>query len=155
MNLVTPLTVALQAPLPMGFSRQEHWSGLPFPSPRDLPDPRIKPRSPALQADSLPLSYERSPAFWVVSPQTWAHSQQQRALDAGPGWDLVMEHEGGNSRGHLSENGVSLRKAFIWLMTALKTGMLFSHKSMLELVHSGVIQPHGDFELASLLSPWS
>ena len=40
-------------PLSMGFSRQEHWSGLPFPSPRDLPDPGIKPRS-ALQADSLP-----------------------------------------------------------------------------------------------------
>ena len=37
-----------------GFSRQEYWSGLPFPSPEDLPNPRIKPRSPALQADSLP-----------------------------------------------------------------------------------------------------
>jgi len=38
----------------MGFSRQEYWSGLPFPSPGDLPDPRIKPRFPALQADALP-----------------------------------------------------------------------------------------------------
>ena len=38
----------------MGFSKQEYWSGLPFPSPGDLPDPRIEPRSPALQADSLP-----------------------------------------------------------------------------------------------------
>ena len=38
----------------MGFSRQEYWSGLPFPSPGDLPDPGIKPRSPALQADTLP-----------------------------------------------------------------------------------------------------
>ena len=38
----------------MEFSRQEYWSGLPFPSPGDLPDPGIKPRSPALQADSLP-----------------------------------------------------------------------------------------------------
>ena len=46
-------TVALQAPLSMGFSRQEYWSGLPFPSPGDLPDPRIKLRSPALQVDSL------------------------------------------------------------------------------------------------------
>ena len=46
-------TVALQAPPSMGFSRQEYWSGLPFPSPGDLPDPRIKPRSPALQADAL------------------------------------------------------------------------------------------------------
>ena len=49
----TPWTVTRQAPLSMGFSRQEYWSGLPFPSPGDLPDPGIKPRSPALQADAL------------------------------------------------------------------------------------------------------
>ena len=48
---VTRWTVALQAPLSMGFSRQEYWSGLPFPSPGNLPDPRIKLGSPALQAD--------------------------------------------------------------------------------------------------------
>ena len=46
----TPWTVAYQALPSMGFSRQECWSGLPFPSPRDLPDPGIKPRSPTLQA---------------------------------------------------------------------------------------------------------
>ena len=50
----TPWTVACQAPLFMGFSRKEYWSGLPFPSPGDLPDPGIEPGSPALQADSLP-----------------------------------------------------------------------------------------------------
>ena len=49
----TPWTVAYQAPLSMGFSRQECWSGLPFPSPGDLPNPGIEPRSPALQVDSL------------------------------------------------------------------------------------------------------
>ena len=43
-----------QAPLSMEFSRQEYWSGLPFPSPGDLPDPGIKPKSPTLQADALP-----------------------------------------------------------------------------------------------------
>ena len=48
------VTVALQAPPSMGFSRQEYWSGLPFPSPGDLPDPGIEPGSPALQADALP-----------------------------------------------------------------------------------------------------
>ena len=53
LTLVTPWTVACQAPLSMGFSRQEYWSGLPFPSPGDLPDPGVKPGSPALQADSL------------------------------------------------------------------------------------------------------
>ena len=51
---MTPCTVARQAPLSMGFSRQGYWSGLPFPSPGDLPNPGIEPRSPALQADSLP-----------------------------------------------------------------------------------------------------
>jgi len=50
---MTPWTVAHQAPLSIGFSRQEHWSGLPFPSSGDLPDPGIKLMSPALQADSL------------------------------------------------------------------------------------------------------
>ena len=50
----TPWTVAYQASLSMRFSRQGYWSGLPFPSPRDLPDPGIKLGSPALQADALP-----------------------------------------------------------------------------------------------------
>ena len=49
----TPWTVACQAPPSMGFSRQEYWSGLTFPSPGDLPNPGIEPKFPALQADSL------------------------------------------------------------------------------------------------------
>ena len=48
----TPWTIAHQAPPSMEFSRQEYWSGLPFPSPGDLPDPGIEPRSPALWADT-------------------------------------------------------------------------------------------------------
>ena len=61
---VTPRAVAHQAPLSMGFSRQKYWSGLSFPSSRDLPDPGIKTEStasPALQADTLPLSQWGSP----------------------------------------------------------------------------------------------
>ena len=54
LTLETPWTGAHQAPLSIRFSRQEYWSGLPFPSPGDLPDPGIKPRTPALKADSLP-----------------------------------------------------------------------------------------------------
>ena len=50
---VTPWTVACQAPLSMGFSRQEYCSELPFPSPGDLPDPGIEPGSPTLEADAL------------------------------------------------------------------------------------------------------
>ena len=50
---VTPWAVAYQAPPSMGFSRQEYWSGLPFPSPGDLPNPGIEPQSPTFQADTL------------------------------------------------------------------------------------------------------
>ena len=53
-TFATPWTIALEASLSVGFSRQEYWSGLPFPSPGDLPNPGIEPVSPALQADSLP-----------------------------------------------------------------------------------------------------
>ena len=53
--LVTPWTVDHQAPLSMGLSRQEYWSGFPCPPPGDLPNPGVEPRSPAWQADSLPL----------------------------------------------------------------------------------------------------
>ena len=58
---VTPWTVAHQAPLSVEFSRPEHWSGLPFPFPGDLPNPVIKPRSLTLQADSLPAELSRKP----------------------------------------------------------------------------------------------
>ena len=75
-------TVISQAPLSTGFSRQEYWSGLPFPTPRDLPDPGIEPKSlssstlagrffatepcgkPSLQADSLPSEPPRKPYKW-------------------------------------------------------------------------------------------
>ena len=50
----TPWTIAYQAPPSMEFSRQEYWSGWPFPSPRDLSNPGIKPRSPTLQPENLP-----------------------------------------------------------------------------------------------------
>ena len=53
-SFAIPWTAAGQAPPSVGFSRQEYWSGLPFPSPGDLLNPGIKPRSPALQADALP-----------------------------------------------------------------------------------------------------
>ena len=58
---VTPRTIARQTPLSMGFPRQEYWSRLPFLSPKDLPDPGIEPRSPAVQADSLPTELRGNP----------------------------------------------------------------------------------------------
>ena len=67
---VTLWTVAYQAPPSMGFSRQEYWSGLPFPSPGDLPDPGTEPRSPALEADALtsePPGKLKVDVFWELS----------------------------------------------------------------------------------------
>ena len=61
LTLVTPWTVAHQAPLSIGFSRQEYWSVLSFPSPEDLPDSGNKPASPALEADSSPTELLRKP----------------------------------------------------------------------------------------------
>ena len=60
---VTPWTVARQTPLSMGFSRQEYWSGLPFPSPGDLSNLGIEPGSPALQADALSSEPPGKPHF--------------------------------------------------------------------------------------------
>ena len=62
-TLVSPWTIALLAPLSMGFSKQEYWSGFSFPSPGDLPNPGIEPRSPALQADSLLTELQGKPQY--------------------------------------------------------------------------------------------
>ena len=68
----TPWTIAYQAPPSMGFSRQEYWSGWPFPSPGDLPNPEIEPGSPALEADALPFEPPRKSDMSVGSfkPET-------------------------------------------------------------------------------------
>ena len=73
----TPWTVVHQAPLSMGFSRQEHWSGLPCPPPGDLPDPGTEPASPVFQVDSLLLSHQGSPIssannmYFLLSSSDW------------------------------------------------------------------------------------
>ena len=66
-SLPTPWTVAHQAPLSMGFLRQEYWSGLPFPSSGDLPNPGIEPGSPALWADTLPSEPPGNRKSWNVA----------------------------------------------------------------------------------------
>ena len=64
---MTPWTAVCQAPLSMEFSREEYWRGQPFPSPGDLPDPDIEPRSPVLQADSLLSKPPGKPTFYYAS----------------------------------------------------------------------------------------
>ena len=66
---VTLWTITRQASLAMGLSRQEYWSGLPFPPPGDLPNPGIEPRSPALQAHSLPTESHGKPSLCRTSMQ--------------------------------------------------------------------------------------
>ena len=63
---VTPWTVAYQASQSMEFSRQEYWSGLPFPSPGDLPNPGIEPGSPTLQANALPFELPGKPTITII-----------------------------------------------------------------------------------------
>ena len=70
----TPWTGAYQAPQSMEFSRQEYWSGFPFPSPGDLPDLGIEPRSPALQADALPSEPPGKPPKDPIGPQNATES---------------------------------------------------------------------------------
>ena len=65
-SFAIPWTIACQAPLFIGLPRQGYWSGLPFRSPGDLPNPGMEPGSPALQAESLPVSHQGSPQTAMV-----------------------------------------------------------------------------------------
>ena len=71
----TSWTVAHQAPLSMRFSRQGYWSGLPFPSPGDLPNPGIQPRCPALWADSLPAELQEKPLWFPSWKQSMGYKE--------------------------------------------------------------------------------
>ena len=84
-TIATPWTVAHQAPLSKGFSRQEYWRGLPFPSPGDLPDPGIEPTFPALQVDSL-LSEPpgKSPQFSDIIKIPLSLGRKLRHIDPPP-----------------------------------------------------------------------
>ena len=78
---MTPWTVAYQPPPSMGFSRQECWSGLPFPSPGDLPNPGIEAGSPALQADTLPSEPPGKPNTFIVRLYVFSSNKFISILD--------------------------------------------------------------------------
>ena len=84
----TPWTVACQAPLFDGISRQEYWSGLPCPLPGDLSDPGIKPTSPALQVDSLPSEPQGSPM--TVFYNWWHHVHTALVLQNFPHYSCIL-----------------------------------------------------------------
>ena len=84
-TLCNPMDLACQAPLSMGFPRQEYWSGLPFPSPGDLPDPGIEPGLPHCRQTLYPLSQQGSPGKYWGSLITDVSLSEQR--------ELVMDRE--------------------------------------------------------------
>ena len=126
---VTPWIVAYQAPPSMGFSRQEYWSELPSPSPGDLPNPGIEPRSPALQADALPSEPPGKPHsqegisnyqlslrikelghqhFWLL-PRDWVPTNM--SLEAtGPAFAAPWDHR------EQSWGFKYVTKHFLWLL---------------------------------------
>ena len=91
LSLVTLWSVARQAPLSMGFSRQEYWSGLPLPSAGDLPDTGIKPTSSALQANFSLLSHRGSPKLIVLYQLYLSKTRTFRKLRL---WHLVPSLHG-------------------------------------------------------------
>ena len=95
----TPWNVAYQAPLSMGFSRQEYWSGLPFPSPGDLPNPGIEPRSPSLWADALTSEPPGKPLLSIIWPSnSIPRSLSERTENTCPHKDLCGN---GNFQGQM------------------------------------------------------
>ena len=87
-TLAIPWSVACQAPLSMGFLRQEYWSGLPFPTLENLSDPEIEFKSPALQADSLPLGYQD---LFVAHRYFPLKTSCQRRESAQSSWECIWQ----------------------------------------------------------------
>ena len=134
----------------MEFSRQEYWSGLPFPSPRDLPDPEIEPESPALQADSLPSEQPWKPNIHLSSitlsygegnGTPLQYSCLENPTDGGAWWAAV--HGVAKSRTRLSDF------TFTFHFPALEKEMA-THSSVLAWRIPGTGEPDG---LPSMRSP--
>ena len=86
---MTAWTVARQAPLSLGFSRQEYWNGLPFPSPRDLPNPGIGPKSPALAGRFFTTDTSGEPSFTV------SYNKEAVHVDLGAHFTVVKKYISG------------------------------------------------------------
>ena len=100
---MTPWTVACQSPLSVEFSRQEHWSGLPFSSPGDLSDPGIQPGSPALQADALP---SKPPGNQVRTALSTSYILSHLSLTNGLLWWLSGEESISQCRRHEDSSSI-------------------------------------------------
>jgi len=117
----TPWNVAHQALLSMGFSRQEYWSGLPFPSPRDLPYPGIKPWSPALYTDSLqsepPWNPVRQSYSW--SKTSNCRMRKKKKFHVVPFWEYRHFLPEATSKLYGSGLPKLITKARLWTVSGL------------------------------------
>ena len=133
-SFVTSWIVARQSPLSMGFPRQEYWSGLPSPSPGDLPDPGIKLRSPVLEADSLSVSHlDPASMFWKKRRVLWVTIRLQTTMIA---MLKVKCAEGTRKHRRCSADGdfSPLSKRIQWVRAAvLSTSLLYGHEHFLIL----------------------
>ena len=108
-----PWTVVYQASLSMGFSRQEYWRGLPFPSPGDLPDPGIEPMSPALEADALPSEPPGKP--FRGNSRLNQEAAQMLSLEWSTGQTESTGQPGDQQTQDHAQVGDLLRKGWLWL----------------------------------------
>ena len=106
-TLCDPIDCSHQAPLSMGFSRQEYWSGLPCPPPGDLLDPGIEPGSSTLQAESLPLSHWESPEVFYYTTKNQVESSKAPELMLAGGGQMLA----GNKQPALGRAGVWIHVA--------------------------------------------
>ena len=135
---MTPWTIACQTSLSMEFSRQEYWSGLPFPSPGDLPHPEIEPGSPALQADSLPSELLGFMSYYNGTPLQY--SCLENPTGGGAWWAAV--HGVAKSQTQLSDF------TFTFHFHALEKAMA-THSSVLAWRIPGTGKPSGLLSLGS------
>ena len=104
-TLCNPMDYSPQAPLSMEFSRQEYWSGFPFPSPGDLPNPGIEPGSHTLQADSLPTQPLGKPLEGVIlNPKTISSVEEFQALYGANMINKIFRGEGWLISWHLNNH---------------------------------------------------
>ena len=130
----SPWTLTHQAPSSMGFSRQEYWSGLPFPSPGDLPNPGIKLRSPALQADASTSEPLGKPCYYccywvtsVVSDSVRPHRQQPTRLPRP--WDSPGKNTGVGCHFLLQRMKVKSESELVQSCLTLKTPWTTAHQT--------------------------
>ena len=134
----------------MGFSRQEYWSGLPCPPPGDLPNPRVKPRSPALQADSLPDEPPGKPSFLhSVSEFICWHSSLFDRTHTSVQWDPI-------THGRQKAPRYSSQMLHRWLeaLTLMKFlhYVMYSMETTSEAVKMMALELHGEFKCQP--GPW-